>query len=125
MSEELKNEEILEQDADIVVLEDEEGNELHFHYVTTLEHEGKTYACLQNADDDEAEGILEIFEIEEGASEDEFDKFLPIDDETYETLFNVLMEESECLCDCEGECDCDHEHDGECECDCGHHHHKE
>ena len=48
---------------DIVMLEDEDGNEIAFHHVATLERDGKEYACLQEADDEEA--VVEIFELVE------------------------------------------------------------
>ena len=32
---------------DVVVLQDENGNDVAFHYITTLEHEGKEYVFLQ------------------------------------------------------------------------------
>ena len=31
---------------DVVVLQDENGNDVAFHYITTLEHEGKEYVYL-------------------------------------------------------------------------------
>lgn len=94
---------------DVVVLEDEDGNEIRFHHVATLERDGKEYACLQEADDDEA--VVEIFELVEVEEDGEaFYNFLIVDDETYEALYKQLLDEVAHLnggCDCEEEgCDC-------------------
>lgn len=94
---------------DVVVLEDEDGNEIRFHHVATLERDGKEYACLQEADDDEA--VVEIFELVEVEEDGEaFYNFLIVDDETYEALYKQLLDEVAHLnagCDCDEEgCDC-------------------
>ena len=95
-------------DEDVIMLQDEEGNDIPFYYVTTLEHDGKEYVCLQQADDEDP--VLEIFELEEAEEDGEpYDHFLPIEDELYELLYNQLMELM-------GEDDCE---DPDCHC---HHH---
>lgn len=80
---------------DIVILHDEEGNEIPFHYVTTLEHEGKDYVYLQMAEDSEEDDlIVEIFELETVEEDgEEYDNLIPVDDELYEVLYNKLLEE--------------------------------
>ena len=95
---------------DIVMLEDEDGNEIAFHHVATLERDGKEYACLQEADDEEA--VVEIFELVETEEDGEsYYNFLIVDDETYEVLYRQLLEEVAAM---NNSCDCDE--DG---CDCG------
>ena len=95
---------------DIVMLEDEDGNEIAFHHVATLERDGKEYACLQEADDEEA--VVEIFELVETEEDGEsYYNFLIVDDETYEVLYRQLLEEVAAM---NNGCDCDE--DG---CDCG------
>lgn len=94
---------------DIVMLEDEDGNEIAFHHVATLERDGKEYACLQEADDEEA--VVEIFELVETEEDGEsYYNFLIVDDETYEVLYRQLLEEVAAMnngCDCnEDGCDC-------------------
>ncbi len=95
---------------DIVMLEDEDGNEIAFHHVATLERDGKEYACLQEADDEEA--VVEIFELVETEEDGEsYYNFLIVDDETYEVLYRQLLEEVAAMnngCDCDEDgCDCD------------------
>ena len=80
---------------DVVMLQDEEGNDIAFHFVTTLEHEGKEYVYLQAADDDGDDGmVIEIFELESAEEDGEtFDRLFPVEDDLYEILYNKLLEE--------------------------------
>ena len=97
-------------DEDVVMLQDENGNDIPFYYITTLEYEGKEYVCLQQADDEDP--IVEIFELEEAEEDGEpYDNLLPIDDELYELLYKQLLKEmgAEDACD-DPDCDC-HHHD--------------
>ena len=113
-------------EEEVVMLEDENGNQIAFHYITTMEYEGKEYVFLQPAEGEELD-VLEIYELE--ASEEEgMDNLFPVEDELYETLYNQLMKDVEdgvfegdvtyrecldgCECDCGDDCDCD------CDCDC-------
>lgn len=99
-----------EVDEDVVMLEDEDGNEIPFYHIATLEHEGKEYACLQQADDEDP--VIEIFELEEVEEDDDvYYNFLPIDDDLYETLYKKLEAEVAAMGD---ECD-------DPDCDCHHH----
>lgn len=96
---------------EIITLVDEAGNEIHFYEVATLERDGKYYACLEDADDEEAD--LEFFELVEAPEVDgeTYYDFYPIDDEDlYESLFEQLQKEAgelndECCCD-DHECHC-------------------
>ena len=101
-------------DEDVIMLEDEDGNEIAFYHIATLERDGKEYACLQQADDEDP--IVEIFELEEVEEDGEpYYNFLPIDDELYEALYKQLEEE---VAQMEGN-GCE---DPDCEC---HHHHED
>ncbi|MBO5866513.1 MAG: DUF1292 domain-containing protein [Clostridia bacterium] len=77
---------------DVVVLQDENGNDIAFHYITTLEHEGKEFVYLQAADEEEDNLAVEIFELQTVEEDGQlFDTLLPIDDETYEIMYEILM----------------------------------
>ncbi|MEG1706842.1 MAG: DUF1292 domain-containing protein [Clostridia bacterium] len=106
---------------DVVILEDENGEECRFNFVTTIDYEGAEYIYLQPLDKDGeiTEEQLEIYKVtsEEGSEDEILD---PVDDELYEKLYDELMklvDEHECDCEeCNGE-----EHECECEeheCDC-------
>ena len=98
-------------DEDVVMLQDEDGNDIPFYYITSLEHDGKEYVCLQQADDEDP--IVEIFELQEVEEGGElFYNFLPIDDDLYEALYKQLEEEVAAM----SEDDCD-----DPDCDCYHH----
>jgi len=103
-----------DHEEDVVMLEDEFGNEIAFHDITTMEYEGKEYVFLQAAEGEETD-VLEIYELEEG-EEEGLDNLFPVEDELYETLYNLLMKEIEeggCDCGCEDDhCDCE----GDCDC---------
>ena len=62
---------------DVIMLQDENGNDVAFHFVTTMEHEGKNYVYLQTADEDE----------------EAYDRLYPVEDDLYEVLYNKLLEE--------------------------------
>ena len=72
---------------------DQDGNEIQFEIILTLEAEGKEYAILMPLDDNEAEEAL-IFRID---SDEEGDILTPLEnDDEYETVvavYNTLMEE--------------------------------
>lgn len=99
MSEENKNLHEHDHDCgcedDVVMLQDEEGNDIAFHFVTTMEHEGKNYVYLQAADDDGDDGmVIEIFELESVEEDGEaYDRLFPVEDDLYEILYNKLLEE--------------------------------
>lgn len=82
------------ENDDIVMLQDEDGNDVPFHYITTLEHEGAEYVYLQSADDEDDDEIeIEIFELQTVEEDGEmFDTLLPVDDDLYETLYTKLMQ---------------------------------
>lgn len=79
---------------DVVMLQDENGNDVAFHFVTTMEHEGKNYVYLQTADEDEDDLVIEIFELESVEEDGEaYDRLYPVEDDLYEVLYNKLLEE--------------------------------
>lgn len=97
-------------DEDVVMLEDEDGNQIPFYHIATLDRDGKEYACLQQADDEDP--IVEIFELQEVEEDGEvYYNFLPIEDDLYDSLYNQLEKEVAELD--EGDDDC---HDPNCDC---------
>lgn len=110
--------EVDEEEDGIVELEDEDGNLIKFHHITTMEHNDKEYVFLQAVDGDD-DAVLEIFELDSDEQDGEmYDLLNPVDDDLYDVLYARLMKEIEehAGCDCEdGECDCDEEG-----CNCHH-----
>lgn len=94
-----KEEELEEETFDIVVLNDDEGNEHEFMHLASLEVEGSTYFVLlpveeTEDDDDEAEAII----LKLGKDENGEDMLMDIeDDEEWEKVADAWeeMEEDE------------------------------
>ena len=96
---EIENNENEEYDPEIYTLTDEEGNELNFSLLGTLEHEGNVYKALIPVDengeeeseeyvilkcgiDDDGEEIMETIEDDE-----EFDRIADIFDDEFADIF--------------------------------------
>ena len=81
---------------DIVALVDEDGNEVEFEHLMTLEHEGTAYICLVPVEpmDDVAEDELVIMRIE--SDEDGNDIYVTIDDDSeLDAVFEKYLEIAE------------------------------
>ena len=92
MSEDLNNvpENIEEGEEldNIVVLNDEEGNEVEFEFLDLIEYEGETYVVLLPNDEEEEEaGEVLILKLEDTDSEEE-ESYVSVEDE--EILNNVF-----------------------------------
>ena len=95
MSENNNHELDMERD-DIIQLVDEDGNEVDFEHLMTLEHNGNAYICLVPVEpmEDVAEDELVILRIE--ADEDGNDIYATIDDDTeLDTVFEKYLEIAE------------------------------
>lgn len=74
----------------VVMLQDADGNEVAFHLVYDLEHEGKQYVYLQSAEDDD--DVIEIFEVNTVEEDGQFYDLLdPVDDDLYDVLYEKLL----------------------------------
>ena len=100
-------------DEDVIMLEDEEGNQYPYYHVATIDYDGKEYACLQEADDVD-DPAIEFFELEEVEQDGEFYyNLLPVDEELYDVLEQKLADlvnEQSDECD-DPDCDCHHHHE--------------
>lgn len=70
-----------EERDDVIVLKDENGQEIEFEYLDTIERDGKEFIVLLPLEevDEEEEGEVVILEVKE--SEDGEEEFLPVEDE--------------------------------------------
>lgn len=112
----------MEEERDIVVFSDDEGNEFELDVIDYFEHEGQEYAVLMDltAQEDEdcdcqAEQDVYIMKV---VVTDDIEEFLPADEDKMEELTAIVEQllSEECDCDCEDEdCDCDEE---DCGCGC-------
>ena len=78
------------EEMEIVVLEDEDGNEVEFEMAAIIAHEGKQYAVLMPLDEDD--GGIVILEYEETGDE-EGDLYSDVEDEdVLDAVFNKFKE---------------------------------
>ena len=84
----------MEDERDIVVFEDDAGNELTMEVLDYLAYEGKEYALLtelvedeDEIDEDEPE---EVFIMEVRPVGDDQEEFVPVDEDLAETLLTIF-----------------------------------
>ncbi|MFA5450090.1 MAG: DUF1292 domain-containing protein [Clostridia bacterium] len=101
------------ENIDVIVFADEEGNELEFYEVAFFEHKGKEYSALASAEEsaDDEEG-LEIVFCEVSLDEEGFEVFEPVsdeelEDELFEVFESIKGHECGCGCGCDGDDDDD------------------
>ncbi len=114
----------MEEERDLVVFSDDEGNEFELEVVDYFDHEEQEYAILidpstyENEDEEAEVYIMKV------VVNGEYEEFLPADEDRMDALSAIvekIFEEWEnagdaCECGC-GEDDCEHEHG--CDCGCG------
>ena len=86
----MENENLIpEEEASILTLTDENGNDVDFEYMDSIEYGGKEYLILMPADEDSDEVvILEIEPVDE-----ETENYLSVDDEeVLNAVFGIFKE---------------------------------
>jgi uncharacterized protein YrzB (UPF0473 family) len=82
----------LEEQAEILVLTDEEGNEEEFEYLTIIPYQEKEYIILLPVDGAD-DGEVVILQIEPIPSNDEEENYVDVEDESVlEAVFNLFKE---------------------------------
>lgn len=88
MSEDTNNEEL----DNIVVLNDEEGNEVEFEFLDLIEYEGEEYVVLLPVEEADDAGEVVILKVEDTESEDE-ESYVSVDDEdVLNKVFEIFKE---------------------------------
>ena len=88
MSEDTNNEEL----DNIIVLNDEEGNETEFEFLDLIEYEGEEYVVLLPVEEAEDAGEVVILKLEDTESEDE-ESYVSVDDEeVLNKVFEIFKE---------------------------------
>ena len=77
----------------IIILNDEDGNEVEFEFLDLIEYEGEEYVVLLPVEEDEeAEGEVVILKVEDTESEEE-ESYVSVDDEdTLNKVFEIFKE---------------------------------
>lgn len=85
----MANDELLEEESSIISLTDEEGNEVEFELLDSVDYEGKEYLVMLPPDDEASEVV--ILEVEPQG--DDMETYLTVDDqETLDAVFAIFKE---------------------------------
>ena len=88
MNEDTNNEEL----DNIIVLNDENGNETEFEFLDLIEFEGEEYVVLLPVEESEEAGEVVILKLEDTESEDEESYVSVDDDEILNKVFEIFKE---------------------------------
>ena len=84
----------MDEERDLVVFEDDAGNELTMEVLDYLAYEGKEYALLTEYVEDDEDGDdeepIEVFIMEVVPVGEDQEEFVPVDDELAETLIKIF-----------------------------------
>ncbi|MBQ6420816.1 MAG: DUF1292 domain-containing protein [Clostridia bacterium] len=84
-------EDIFEED-NIIMLNDEEGNDIPFEFLDSIQYEGEEYMVLLPTDDEEADEVV-ILRVEE--LNDEEESLVPVEDDTVlQKVFDLFKEQN-------------------------------
>ncbi len=83
----------LDEELDnIIVLNDEDGNEVKFEFLDLIELDGEEYIVLLPTEDDDEDGEVVILKVEDTDSEDE-ESYVSVDDqEVLNKVFEIFKE---------------------------------
>ncbi|MDD5803533.1 DUF1292 domain-containing protein [Blautia sp. HCP3S3_H10_1] len=87
-----------EDEIEIITLTDENGEDMDFEYLDTIDYEGKRYAVLlppiedvEGEDEDEDEEVL-ILQVEDDGTEDSESYVFVDDDDVLSAVFDIFKE---------------------------------
>ena len=84
----------MDEERDLVVFEDDAGNELTMEVLDYLYYEGKEYALLTEFvedDDDDEEGEIEVMIMEVVPVGDDQEEFVPVEEELMDRLIKAAQ----------------------------------
>ena len=88
----LPNEQEGEELDNIIVLNDEDGEEIAFEFLDLIEYEGEEYVVLLPHDEEEEADEVVILKLEDTDSEDE-ESYVSVDDEeVLQAVFEIFKE---------------------------------
>ena len=91
MSEDMNNIPENEEVDNIIVLNDEEGNEVQFEFLDLIDFEGEEYVVLLPAEETEDAGEVVILQVEDTDSEEE--SYISVEDEdVLNKVFEIFKE---------------------------------
>ncbi len=88
----IPNEENGEELDNIIILNDENGNEIEFEFLDLIPFEGEEYVVLLPNDEDDEAGEVVILKLEDTDSEDE-ESYVSVDDEeVLQKVFEIFKD---------------------------------
>lgn len=91
MSDDLNTPEMGEELDNLIVLNDEEGNEVKFEFLDLIELDGEEYVVLLPVDEDSDEVV--ILKVEDSEDDEEMENYVSVDDEaTLNQVFEIFKE---------------------------------
>ena len=76
----------------IIVLNDENGDEIEFEFLDLIEYEGEEYVVLLPHDEEEEADEVVILKLEDTDSEDEESYVSVVDEEVLQNVFEIFKE---------------------------------
>ena len=87
----------MDEERDLVVFEDDDGNELTLEVLDYLAYEGKEYALLteyvEDDEDDDEDEPIEAYIMEVRPVGEDQEEFVPVDDDLAEVLIKIFESE--------------------------------
>ncbi len=91
MSEDLNTPDMGEELDNIIILNDEEGNEVKFEFLDLIELDGEEYVVLLPIEEDSDEVV--ILKVEDSEDDEEMENYVSVDDEdTLNQVFEIFKE---------------------------------
>ncbi len=84
----------MDEERDLVVFEDDAGNELTMEVLDYLSYEGKEYALLteyvEDADEEDEDEPMEVFIMEVVPVGEDQEEFVPVDEDLAQVLIQIF-----------------------------------
>lgn len=92
MSEDMNNVPENEEMDNIIILNDEEGNEVEFEFLDLIDYEGEEYVVLLPVEEAEDAGEVVILQVEDTENEEE-ESYISVEDEdTLNKVFEIFKD---------------------------------
>lgn len=93
MSEDMNNVPENEEMDNIIILNDEEGNEVEFEFLDLIDYEGEEYVVLLPVEETEDAGEVVILQVEDTEADSEEESYVSVEDEdTLNKVFEIFKD---------------------------------
>lgn len=93
MSEDMNNVPENEEMDNIIILNDEEGNEVEFEFLDLIDYEGEEYVVLLPVEETEDAGEVVILQVEDTEADAEEESYVSVEDEdTLNKVFEIFKD---------------------------------